>query len=150
QRRYRWRTMERSGTQCRVDTEGEFMSRATQSVRIPAGQPIIEATGLVKRYGTLAAVNGVDLTGLSGEIFGILGPNGAGKTTTLEMIEGLRQPDAGTIMVAGYDTRSQTEEVRRAIGVQLQTTALFDYLTASELIKLFADLYSVDSSPARV
>jgi ABC-2 type transport system ATP-binding protein len=71
-------------------------------------------------------------------------------STTLEMIEGLRPPDAGTITVAGYDTRTQTENVRRAIGVQLQTTALFDYLNASELIGLFADLYGVDSSPGRV
>ncbi|MCA9859126.1 MAG: ABC transporter ATP-binding protein [Thermomicrobiales bacterium] len=114
------------------------------------GTPIIEVRGLIKRYGTLTAVDGVDLTVYSGEVFGILGPNGAGKTTTLEMIEGLRQPDAGTITVAGYDTRSQTEDVRRAIGVQLQTTALFDYLSAAELIKLFADLYGVDSSPARI
>jgi ABC-2 type transport system ATP-binding protein len=121
-----------------------------QAVTIPQGQPIIEARGLVKRYGSLTAVDGVDLTGYSGEIFGILGPNGAGKTTTLEMIEGLRQPDAGTIMVAGYDTRTQTEDVRRAIGVQLQTTALFDYLTATELIQLFANLYGVDASPDRV
>lgn len=121
-----------------------------QAVDIPQGQPIIEARGLVKRYGTLTAVDGVDLTVLSGEIFGILGPNGAGKTTTLEMIEGLRQPDSGTIMVAGYDTRTQTGDVRRAIGVQLQTTALFDYLTATELIQLFANLYGVDASPERV
>lgn len=104
----------------------------------------------MKRYGSSTAVDRIDLTVVSGEIFGILGPNGAGKTTTLEMIEGLRVPDAGTITVAGYDTRTQTEAVRRVIGVQLQTTALFDYLTAAELIALFADLYGVDSSPARV
>jgi ABC-2 type transport system ATP-binding protein len=121
-----------------------------QAIDIAPGQPIIEARGLVKRYGSLTAVDGIDLTVLSGEIFGILGPNGAGKTTTLEMIEGLRPPDAGTIMVAGYDTRTQTEDVRRAIGVQLQTTALFDYLTATELIQLFANLYGVDASPERV
>jgi ABC-2 type transport system ATP-binding protein len=125
-------------------------SASNRTVQIPSGQPIIEARGLVKRYGTLTAVDDVDLTVYSGEIFGILGPNGAGKTTTLEMIEGLRPPDGGTITVAGYDTRTQTEDVRRAIGVQLQTTALFDYLTASELIRLFADLYGVDSSPARI
>ncbi len=143
--------MERFGTLRRVDMKGETMTNASNpSIRIPHGQPIIEARGLVKRYGALTAVNGVDLTVFSGEIFGILGPNGAGKTTTLEMIEGLRPPDAGTITVAGYDTRTQTEDVRRAIGVQLQTTALFDYLTASELIGLFADLYGVDSSPGRI
>jgi ABC-2 type transport system ATP-binding protein len=81
------------------------------------------------------------------EVFGILGPNGAGKTTTLEMIEGLRTPDAGTIRVAGLDAVGQSDQVRRIIGVQLQTTALFDYLTASELIDLFAGLYDVDVSP---
>lgn len=125
-------------------------SASNPAVQIPPGQPIIEAHGLVKRYGNLTAVDGIDLTVLSGEIFGILGPNGAGKTTTLEMIEGLRPPDAGTITVAGFDIRTQTEDVRRAIGVQLQTTALFDYLTASELIALFANLYEVDASDARV
>src|SRR5215212_10233324 len=67
------------------------------------GEPIIEIRGLVKRYGSLTAVDGIDLTVAAGEIFGILGPNGAGKTTTLEMIEGLRPPDAGTIQVAGLD-----------------------------------------------
>ncbi len=117
---------------------------------IPVGQPIIEARGLVKRYGSLTAVDGIDLTVSSGEIFGILGPNGAGKTTTLEMIEGLRPPDSGTIMVAGFDARTQTEDVRRAIGVQLQTTALFDYLNAAELVQLFANLYGVEASPERV
>lgn len=123
---------------------------STKHILVPHGQPIIEAKGLVKRYGTLTAVDGVDLTVFSGEIFGILGPNGAGKTTTLEMIEGLRQPDSGTIMVAGFDTRTQTEEVRRAIGVQLQTTALFDYLSAAELVQLFANLYGVEASAARI
>ena len=125
-------------------------STSNRAIQIPAGQPMIEARGLVKRYGALTAVDGVDLTVFSGEIFGILGPNGAGKTTTLEMIEGLRPPDSGTITVAGFDTRTQTEEVRRAIGVQLQTTALFDYLNAAELIQLFASLYEVDASPERI
>ncbi len=112
--------------------------------------PVIEIRGLIKRYGALVAVEGIDLTVCSGEIFGILGPNGAGKTTTLEMIEGLRQPDEGTIRVAGFDAVAQPTRVRQIIGVQLQTTALFDYLTAAELIELFACLYNVDSSPARV
>lgn len=123
---------------------------SNRSIQIPPGQPMIEVRGLIKRYGSLTAVDGIDLTVFSGEVFGILGPNGAGKTTTLEMIEGLRQPDAGAITVAGFDTRTQTEDVRRAIGVQLQTTALFDYLTASELVQLFANLYGVDASPERV
>ncbi|HEY8447372.1 MAG TPA: ABC transporter ATP-binding protein [Thermomicrobiales bacterium] len=116
----------------------------------PSAPPVIEVAGLVKRYGNFVAVDGIDLSVAEGEIFGILGPNGAGKTTTLEMIEGLRQPDAGEIRVAGFDAISQSEQVRRVIGVQLQTTALFDYLTAAELIELFAGLYNVDGSPERV
>ena len=125
-------------------------TRLTSPARIEPGEPIIEIQGLVKRYGDLAAVDGIDLTVAAGEIFGILGPNGAGKTTTLEMIEGLRRPDAGAIRVAGLDAVTQSDEVRRLIGVQLQTTALFDYLNAAELIELFAGLYGVDGSPARI
>ena len=116
----------------------------------PFPPPVIEARGLVKRYGSTVAVDGVDLAVAAGEIFGILGPNGAGKTTTLEMIEGLRRPDAGTIRVAGFDAVAQSAAVRRVIGVQLQTTALFDYLSAAEIVALFAGLYGVDASAARV
>jgi ABC-2 type transport system ATP-binding protein len=112
-------------------------------------EPVIEIAGLVKRYGGTTAVDGIDLTVFEGEIFGILGPNGAGKTTTLEMIEGLRKPDAGTIRVAGLDAVADSDKVRQLIGVQLQSTALFDYLNARELIELFAALYGVDSSKGR-
>ncbi len=104
---------------------------------------IIEAHNLVKRYKGQLAVNGVDLEVEEGEIFGILGPNGAGKTTTLEMIEGLRVPDSGTIMVDGIDAVKESDRVRKIIGVQLQSTALFPYLSASELIALFANFYGV-------
>ncbi len=117
---------------------------------VPFGAPIIEAHGLVKRYGDLFAVNGVDLTVYEGEIFGILGPNGAGKTTTLEMIEGMRKPDGGSIEVAGIDVIARPRELRKVIGAQLQATALFDYLSAAELIELYCALYDVDDSPARV
>ena len=112
--------------------------------------PIIEARGLVKRYAGQPAVAGLALCVRAGEIFGILGPNGAGKTTTLEMIEGLRAPDAGTVRVAGLDPIADGDKVRRLIGVQLQATALFDYLSVAELMELFAGLYEVDASPARV
>ena len=95
-------------------------------------------------------MDGIDLVVGKGEIFGILGPNGAGKTTTLEMLEGLRKPDAGSITIAGFDVLNDLDKVRPLIGVQLQTTALFDYLTAAELIGLFANLYGTDSSPERV
>src|SRR5215211_7422586 len=112
--------------------------------------PIISARDVVKRYGETVAVAGLDLTIWPGEIFGILGPNGAGKTTTLEMLEGLRAPDAGEMRVAGFDPVVEPERVHRVIGVQLQSTALFDYLNCSEIISLFAALYGADASPARV
>ena len=111
---------------------------------------VIRIEGLRKGYGKVVAVDGVNLTVNRGEVFGILGPNGAGKTTTLEMIEGLRKPDAGEIEVAGYDAVRESEDLKRIIGVQLQGTALFDYLTVRETLKLFADLYGADDSPARI
>lgn len=112
--------------------------------------PIIEIRGLVKRYGSFTAVDGVDLTVARNEIFGILGPNGAGKTTTLEMVEGLRKPDAGSIALDGIDVASNPVAIKRLIGIQLQTTALFDYLTARELVELFASLYGASASQERV
>jgi len=111
--------------------------------------PIIEVRGLTKRYKGFTAVDGIDLEVRTGEIFGILGPNGAGKTTTLEMIEGLRTPDSGSITVAGIDAVAASDKVRKVIGVQLQTTALFPYLTARELIDLFGHFYEVPNPEAR-
>lgn len=112
--------------------------------------PVIEVRGLVKRYGDLTAVDGVDLTVHENEIFGILGPNGAGKTTTMEMIEGLREPDAGSVTVFGLDALKDTTAVKQLIGVQLQATSLFDYLTLRELLALFAAMYGGDTSSRRV
>jgi ABC-2 type transport system ATP-binding protein len=110
---------------------------------------MIEARNLTKRYKGHVAVNNVDLEVEEGEIFGILGPNGAGKTTTLEMIEGLRTPDAGTITVDGIDAVRESDRVRKIIGVQLQSTALFPYLSASELVALFASFYGVSNRRER-
>jgi ABC-2 type transport system ATP-binding protein len=127
---------------------------ATADARAPiltrSDDPIISVRDVVKRYGEMVAVAGIDLTIWPGEIFGILGPNGAGKTTTLEMLEGLRAPDGGQLRVAGFDPVSEPERVHRVIGVQLQSTALFDYLNCAEIIALFAALYGADASPARV
>lgn len=111
---------------------------------------VIVLRDLVKRYGPFVAVDNVNLTVYRHEIFGILGPNGAGKTTTLEMVEGLRRPDSGSIFVNGIDVVANPTAVKRVIGVQLQTTALFDHLTARELIELFAALSGGDTSRSRV
>ncbi|MEX2460541.1 MAG: ABC transporter ATP-binding protein [Paenibacillaceae bacterium] len=107
-----------------------------------ANQDIIEVKGLIKRYGEHTAVNGISFEVMKGEVFGLLGPNGAGKTTTLEMIEGLRLPDSGTARVAGFDTRKDLKKVKEVIGVQLQSTSLFDLLKVSEIARMYASFYT--------
>ena len=101
----------------------------------------IVVEGLVKRYGSLEAVRGVSFNVARGEVFGILGPNGAGKTTTLECIEGLHAPTAGRTLVLGLDTAKDPVSVKQRIGVQLQATSYFDYLTLTELLDLFGRFY---------
>jgi len=108
----------------------------------------IEVTGLLKRYGELTAVDDVSFTVEPGEIFGILGPNGAGKTTTLEMIEGLRKPDAGAVRLLGEPSWPRNPALLPRIGVQLQASAFFDLLTAREQIHTFASLYGVGGQQA--
>ncbi len=108
----------------------------------------IEVVGLRKVYGDLVAVDDVSLTVRTGEMFGILGPNGAGKTTTLEMVEGLRQPDAGEARLLGRPTWPRDEALLPRIGVQLQSSAFFDLLTAREQIRTFAALYGVPAPRA--
>ncbi len=111
--------------------------------------PIIQLRNVTKKYAGFTAVNNIDLDIHPGEIFGILGPNGAGKTTTLEMIEGLREPDAGSITVNGLDAVEQVDEVRKIIGVQLQSTSLFPFLSAHELVELFGHFYGVKNPAER-
>jgi ABC-2 type transport system ATP-binding protein len=101
----------------------------------------ISVAGLTKRYGDHTAVDGVSFEVMRGESFGILGPNGAGKTTTLEMIEGLRKPDSGEITLLGVPVWPDPRRIQARIGVQLQSTSLFDMLTARELLELFARFY---------
>jgi len=101
----------------------------------------IEVRGLRKAYGGLEAVRGVDFTVGRGEIFGLLGPNGAGKTTIVECLVGLRDPDAGDLFVCGLDARRQPREVKRRIGVALQSTSLQDKITPREALRLFGALY---------
>jgi ABC-2 type transport system ATP-binding protein len=106
--------------------------------------PIMVVHDLRKRYGSLQAVDGVSFEVAEGEVFGILGPNGAGKTTTLEMIEGMRSIDSGTAVVDGVDVREHPREVKRRIGIQLQSSAFFDELNLLELLDLFGQMYERD------
>jgi ABC-2 type transport system ATP-binding protein len=110
------------------------------------GEPAIVVEGLVKSYGSVRAVDGVSFAVGHGEFFGILGPNGAGKTTALEIIEGLRRPDAGSVRVLGRSPWPRNPDLLARIGVQLQASAFFDQLTAREQIQTFGALYGV---PAR-
>jgi ABC-2 type transport system ATP-binding protein len=106
----------------------------------------IEVRGLSKRYGDLRAVDGVSFTVEQGEFFGILGPNGAGKTTTLEIVEGIREPDAGDVSVLGERPWPRNPRLLPRIGVQLQASAFFEKLTAREQLETFGDLYGVPRS----
>ena len=106
----------------------------------------IEVTDLAMAYGELKAVDGVSFEVAEGEFFGILGPNGAGKTTTLEMIEGLRKPDAGSIRVLGESPWPRNAAMLPRIGVQLQASSFFERLTAREQIHTFASLYGVSTA----
>ncbi|PLW71824.1 ATP-binding cassette domain-containing protein [Streptomyces sp. SCUT-3] len=103
--------------------------------------PIIEVDGLRKAYGNRTVVDGVSFTVGEGEIFGILGPNGAGKTTTVECVAGLRVPDAGTVRVAGIDPRTDRDEVRQILGMQLQESELQAKLTVREALELYSAFY---------
>jgi len=97
---------------------------------------------LRKSYGDTHALQGVDLDIAQGGVVGILGPNGAGKTTLVEILEGLRQPSSGRVEVLGLDPGRQSEELKRRIGVQLQSTAMPLDLTARELLELYAAFYT--------
>ena len=111
-------------------------------VRTEAGpQTILSVERLTKRYGRLVAVDDISFQVRRGETFGMLGPNGAGKTTTLEMIEGLRRPDAGRITLLGLDAVRQRRSVQERIGVQLQSQALWPELTVEETLKMFRALF---------
>ncbi len=108
----------------------------------------IEVYDLAMAYGDLKAVDGVGFEVAEGEFFGILGPNGAGKTTTLEMIEGLRRPDAGTVTVLGERPWPRNPRLLPRMGVQLQASSFFERLTAREQIHTLASLYGVPTAEA--
>jgi len=108
------------------------------------GRVIISVEHLVKNYGNFEAVKGISFEVYENEIFGLLGPNGAGKSTTLEIIETLRAKTDGKIFVDGIDLDKNPQEIKKIIGVQLQTSGYYPNLTLLELIDLFAGLYNND------
>ncbi|MSQ12479.1 MAG: ATP-binding cassette domain-containing protein [Dehalococcoidia bacterium] len=112
------------------------------------GSYAIAAQGLVRHFGPVKAVDGVDLHVRKGEIFGFLGPNGAGKTTVIRMLVTLLAPTAGTITVAGYDAVRQPHEVRLRIGAALQAAALDNKQTGRELLRLQGKLYGLSRKQA--
>jgi ABC-2 type transport system ATP-binding protein len=107
--------------------------------------PAIAVHGLVKRFGEIEAVRGVEFEVMTGEVFGFLGPNGAGKTTTINMLCTLAKPTSGSASVAGHDVVRERDDVRRNIGLVFQDPTLDGYLTAEQNLKLHAELYGVQS-----
>ncbi len=108
----------------------------------------IEASGLVRRFGTFVAVDHVDLAVEPGEVFGFLGPNGAGKSTTVRMLTTLLTPSEGSARVAGFDVVRDAAKVRRAIGVALQDAAIDPLMTGNELLRLQATLQGIPRAAA--
>jgi ABC-2 type transport system ATP-binding protein len=107
----------------------------------------LSCRGLVKRYGDLVAVDGLDLEIRAGECFGLLGPNGAGKTTTVEIFEGLLEPDAGEVEVLGQRWRGDGLELRQRMGIQLQETKFPEKLRCLEVLGVFRSFYERGLEP---
>ena len=108
---------------------------------------IIRVQDLHKQYGNFDAVQGISFEVMEGEIFGLLGPNGAGKSTTLEIIETLREKTSGEVWVDGLNLDEAPNEIKKLIGVQLQTSGYYPSLNLTELITLFAGLYNRRTDP---
>ncbi len=111
--------------------------------------PIIQASGLTKRFGKLTAVRELTLEVGAGQVFGFLGPNGAGKTTTIRMLTGLVRPTRGSALVAGYDVSLEPREVKRRVGYLAETPYLYPKLSGREFLSFMAGLYEVPAAVAR-
>ncbi len=108
---------------------------------VNATSPAIEVSDLRKRYGDYEAVRGIDITVQRGEVFGLLGPNGAGKTTTVEILEGYRARTGGEVSVLGYDPAGRSIELRRRIGIVLQSGGIYSHITPREALRHWASFY---------
>ncbi len=104
-------------------------------------QNAIEVRNLHKRYGEFEAVRGIDIAVKRGEVFGLLGPNGAGKTTTVEILEGYRERSGGSVSVLGHDPATRPLELRRRIGIVLQSGGIYGHITAREALSHWASFY---------
>jgi ABC-2 type transport system ATP-binding protein len=111
---------------------------------------IISVKKLVKNYGHFQAVKGISFDVTEGEIFGLLGPNGAGKSTTLEIIETLREKTSGEVIVDGFNLDKHPDEIKKIIGVQLQSSGFYPGLNLLQLIELFCGLYNRDVDPVEL
>ncbi len=116
----------------------------------PANSVALAVRALRKSYGTVTAVDGLDLEVMTGECFGLLGPNGAGKTTTIEICEGLLVPDSGDVTVLGHTWRDDRAKLRERLGVQLQETQFAEKLTVHETVRLFRSFYAAGRSADEV
>ena len=121
-----------------------------QSARPGPGRAVIVVEGLVKAYGSTRAVDGLSLSVEAGEVFAILGPNGAGKTTTLEILEGYRGPDAGTVRVLGLNPWRDGARLKARTGVMLQQDGLHPGLSAREVLRLYAGFFARPLDPVRL
>jgi len=108
---------------------------------VAAVAPAILVRDLRKTYGTFEAVRGIDFEVAPGEVFGLLGPNGAGKTTTVEILEGYRRRDAGIVSVLGQDPERRPRDLRRRIGIVLQSTGMYRHITVREALAHWARFY---------
>ena len=119
-------------------------------VHAAMSEVVLEANGLVKSYGDLKAVDNIDLQVFKGEVFSMLGPNGAGKTTTVEILEGLRNPTAGSAKVFGIDVQRDYEKVRSRVGVLPQTFEPWDRIKPPEAIAYWASLFGKKMTKAHI
>ena len=125
------------------------LSQSPTANRQPPTANVIEVEHLVKAFGNFRAVDDISFTVKKGEIFGFLGANGAGKTTAMHMLTGLNQPTSGTGRVAGYDIRTEYEQIKKHIGYMSQKFSLYEDLTVAENIRLFAGIYGMSDDEIR-
>ncbi|MEO6489014.1 MAG: ABC transporter ATP-binding protein [Ferruginibacter sp.] len=133
---------------CSEDHTSSIIDHTSHTIHCTSmANTIISVKNLVKNYGNFNAVKDISFEVFEGEIFGLLGPNGAGKSTTLEIMETLRKKTSGEVMIAGMDLDKQPDEIKKIIGVQLQTSGFYPGLNLIELIHLFGGLYNRPVNP---